>query len=104
MPHLELTYPRSDIAVLTLNRPEKLNALSYELVEDLHAALDDIAGNNDCRVVVLTGAGRGILLGSRPDRPQPGQAGAARSPRGRACAGRNASPTSPRGFTVFGSP
>ena len=34
MPHLELNYPRPDIAVVTLNRPEKLNALSYELVED----------------------------------------------------------------------
>ncbi|MGY4653251.1 enoyl-CoA hydratase/carnithine racemase [Mycobacterium sp. URHB0021] len=28
MSHLELTFPRPDIAVLTLNRPEKLNALS----------------------------------------------------------------------------
>ena len=42
MSHLDLTYPRPDIAVLTLNRPEKLNALNYELVEELHAALDDI--------------------------------------------------------------
>ncbi len=48
MPNLELTYPRPDIAVLTLTRPEKLNALSYELVEDLHAALDGIRANNDC--------------------------------------------------------
>lgn len=63
MPHLELSYPRPDIAVLILNRPEKLNALSYELVEDLHAALDDIGANNDCRVVVLTGAGRGFCSG-----------------------------------------
>ena len=60
MPHLQLTYPRPDIAVMTLNRPDKLNALNYELVEALHAALDGIGANNDSRVVVLTGAGRGF--------------------------------------------
>ena len=63
MPHLELTYPRLDIAALTPNRPDKLNALNYELVEELHAALDGIGANNDCRVVVLTGAGRGFCWG-----------------------------------------
>src|SRR5262245_52955960 len=63
MPSLELTYARPDIAVVTLNRPEKLNALNHELVETLHATLDDIAANNDCRVVVLTGAGRGFCSG-----------------------------------------
>jgi enoyl-CoA hydratase len=75
MPHLELTYPRPDIAVLTLNRPEKLNALDYELVEDLHAALDGIRANNDCRVVVLTGAGRGFCSGLDLSDPNPSQAG-----------------------------
>jgi enoyl-CoA hydratase len=63
MPHLELTYPRPDIAVVTLNRPEKLNALSHELVDDIHRALDEIRANNECRVVVLTGAGRGFCSG-----------------------------------------
>jgi enoyl-CoA hydratase len=63
MPSLELNYPRPDIAVVTLNRPEKLNALSRELVETLHATIDDIAANDDCRVVVLTGAGRGFCSG-----------------------------------------
>ena len=75
MPHLELTYPRPDIAVLTLNRPEKLNALNYELVEELHAALDGIGANNDCRVVVLTGAGRGFCSGLDLTDPNPSQAG-----------------------------
>jgi enoyl-CoA hydratase len=74
MPNLELTYPRPDIAVLTLNRPEKLNALSYELVEDLHAALDGIRANNDCRVVVLTGAGRGFCSGLDLTDPNPEKA------------------------------
>ena len=61
---LDLAFPRPDIAVITLNRPEKLNALSYELVEALHTTLDSIAANNECRVVVLTGAGRGFCAGA----------------------------------------
>jgi enoyl-CoA hydratase len=75
MPDLELSYPRHDIAVLTLNRPEKLNALSYELVESLHTALDGIATNNECRVVVLTGAGRGFCSGLDLTAPNPPDAG-----------------------------
>jgi enoyl-CoA hydratase/carnithine racemase len=75
MAHLELTYPRPDIAVVTLNRPEKLNALNYELVEQLHAALDEIAVNNTCRVVVLTGAGRGFCSGLDLSDPNPPEAG-----------------------------
>ena len=75
MPNLELTYPRPDIAVLTLSRPEKLNALSRELVEDLHVTLDGIRANNDCRVVVLTGAGRGFCSGLDLTDPNPDDAG-----------------------------
>ena len=63
MPLLDLTYPRPEIAVITLNRPEKLNALSAELVESLHTTLGEIAANDGCRVVVLTGAGRGFCSG-----------------------------------------
>ncbi|MFS0897939.1 enoyl-CoA hydratase-related protein [Mycolicibacterium litorale] len=72
---LELTCPRPDIAVVTLNRPEKLNALSYELVEALHTTLGDLAANNDCRVVVLTGAGRGFCSGLDLTEPNPTAAG-----------------------------
>lgn len=72
---LELTYPRPDIAVVTLNRPERLNALSYELVETFHTALGEIAANNDCRVVVLTGAGRGFCSGLDLTEPNPTRAG-----------------------------
>ena len=75
MPNLELTYPRPDVAVLTLTRPEKLNALSHQLVEDLHAALDGIRANNDLRVVVFTGAGRGFCSGLDLTDPNPENAG-----------------------------
>lgn len=72
---LEVTHSRPDIAVLSLNRPDKLNALSYELVEDLHAALDAIAVDNVCRVVVPTGAGRGFCSGLDLSVPSPPEAG-----------------------------
>ena len=49
--------------MLTLNRPEVLNALSFRLVDALHDALDAIQADNACRVVVLTGAGRGFCSG-----------------------------------------
>jgi len=48
---------------LTLNRPESLNALNPQLIEDLHAFLDAEARNFASRVVVLRGAGRGFCAG-----------------------------------------
>lgn len=93
MPSLELDCPRRDITALTLNRPEKLNALSYDLVEDLHATLERISMDNDCRVVVLTGAERGFCSGLDLTDPNPGEAAQQGSSRARACGGRSASPT-----------
>jgi enoyl-CoA hydratase/carnithine racemase len=58
-----IEYPKPSVAILRLNRPKSLNALSWELVEDLHAALDALDRNNRCRAVVLTGAGRGFCAG-----------------------------------------
>ncbi len=55
--------PREGITRITLNRPEKLNAMTTELVQGLHAALDAAAIDSSCRVVVLTGAGRGFCAG-----------------------------------------
>ena len=45
------------IALLTLNRPERLNALSYGLIDELMAALDRIETDPALRAVILTGAG-----------------------------------------------
>jgi enoyl-CoA hydratase/carnithine racemase len=55
--------PRPGVAVVTLNQPDRLNALSFALVDELHAVLDDLQLDNACRVVVLTGAGRGFCSG-----------------------------------------
>ncbi len=55
--------PKAGVAVLTLNRPDRLNAMSHELLSDLHAALDDIKADRSVRVVILTGAGRGFCAG-----------------------------------------
>jgi enoyl-CoA hydratase/carnithine racemase len=63
MDTVRIERPNDDVAVITLDRPDRLNAMSFELVDDLHAALDTVHADNSCRVVVLTGAGRGFCAG-----------------------------------------
>ncbi len=63
MTQIDLQRPNPEITLLTLNRPEKLNALSFDVVEELHGTLDELAADNSSRVVVLTGAGRGFCSG-----------------------------------------
>jgi len=63
MAQLEVTRPHANVALITLNRPESLNAITFGLVDDLHDALDEIGNDNSCRAVVLTGAGRGFCSG-----------------------------------------
>jgi enoyl-CoA hydratase len=54
---------RAHITVVRLNRPERLNAMSIELCIDLKAALEQVGGDNTCRVIVLTGVGRAFCSG-----------------------------------------
>jgi enoyl-CoA hydratase len=63
MPDVLVGHPYDGVTLLTLNRPARLNALTHAMVAELHAALDAIAADRDCRVVVLTGAGRGFCAG-----------------------------------------
>jgi len=51
------------VAVLTLNRPAKYNALSREVLERLHAELDAIAADAAVRVVVVAAAGKAFCAG-----------------------------------------
>jgi enoyl-CoA hydratase/carnithine racemase len=55
--------PVDHVRLVTLNRPEALNAMTAELCEALHGQLRAIAAERSTRVVVLTGAGRGFCAG-----------------------------------------
>lgn len=60
----DLLYEKKDhIARITLNRPERLNAISFEMLELLSSRLTEAEQDDDVRVVVLTGAGRGFCSG-----------------------------------------
>lgn len=52
------------ILTLTLDRPERLNAFTTRMLEELLAAFDEIDANDDVRVVIVTGAGRGFCAGA----------------------------------------
>jgi len=55
--------PAPHVRRLTLNRPDRLNAMTSELCEELHEELRRTAIDRSCRAVVLTGAGRGFCAG-----------------------------------------
>jgi len=51
------------IDLVTLDRPSSLNSMNNELLRELHATLDDIKHDRTCRVVIITGEGRGFCAG-----------------------------------------
>lgn len=55
--------PAPHVRLITLNRPEQLNAMTAELCESLHDELGRIAADRSCRAIVITGAGRGFCAG-----------------------------------------
>src|SRR6266478_890306 len=59
--NLQLAYEAA-LAAITLNRPDKRNALSYELIEELLAAFDEVA-KSSALVLLLTGAGKAFCSG-----------------------------------------
>jgi enoyl-CoA hydratase len=63
MADIELSSPRDGVSLITMNRPDKLNAMTSEMVEMLHETLSSVSRNRDTRVVILTGAGRGFCAG-----------------------------------------
>src|SRR5256714_13254226 len=56
--------PRPQVALVTMNRPERMNAMAFDVMIPLRKALEKLSHDNDVRVVVLTGAGHGFCSGA----------------------------------------
>jgi len=74
-----------NVGIITLNRPDKLNAISWELAESLAAQLHALRDNDEVRSILLHGAGRAFCAGGDvefltgdSDRPMPGTSDASR--------------------------
>lgn len=55
---------RDGIAYVTVNRPEALNALNSQVIGELRQVFENIAVNDDAKVVILTGEGRSFVAGA----------------------------------------
>jgi enoyl-CoA hydratase len=56
--------PRPHVCLVTLNRPERMNAMAFDVMVPLREALEEVGRDNDVRAVVLTGAGAGFCAGA----------------------------------------
>ncbi|MFZ1441041.1 MAG: enoyl-CoA hydratase [Candidatus Microthrix subdominans] len=61
---IRLDKPRPHTTVITLNRPETMNSMSFDLMVPLHDVVEQVADDNDTSCVILTGAGRGFCSGA----------------------------------------
>jgi enoyl-CoA hydratase len=59
-----LEHPRPHVALITLNRPERMNSMAFDVMVPLKEVLEKVTYDNSVRVVVLTGAGRGFSSGA----------------------------------------
>ena len=65
MTYEQITYEKSDgIATITLNRPERMNAFTPQMLDEWLDALNDANLDDEIRVIILTGTGRGFCTGA----------------------------------------
>jgi enoyl-CoA hydratase len=64
MDHVLVDRPVPGVAQVTLNLPERMNSMSFDVMVPLRARLRDLSDDNEVRAVVLTGAGRGFCSGA----------------------------------------
>lgn len=69
MSFIQVERPQPEICVVTLNRPERMNAMAFDVMVPLKEALENISYDNSCRVVILTGAGHGFCSGADLEDP-----------------------------------
>ncbi|MFP6707093.1 MAG: enoyl-CoA hydratase-related protein [Alphaproteobacteria bacterium] len=71
MSYQEVVYNVEDgVAVVTLNRPDRLNAMTLTMAGEIRAAMQQATDDDQVRVIVLTGAGRGFCAGADAARLQ----------------------------------
>ena len=56
--------PNPRVTVITLNRPERMNAMAFDVMLPLKETLEEVAHDNDTRAVIITGAGEGFCSGA----------------------------------------
>ncbi|MDQ1704942.1 MAG: enoyl-CoA hydratase [Frankiaceae bacterium] len=64
MTFVRVEQPRTGVALVTLDRPERMNAMAFDVMIPLREALESVSRDNDVRVVVLTGAGPAFCSGA----------------------------------------
>ncbi|WP_205737353.1 enoyl-CoA hydratase-related protein [Halioglobus japonicus] len=63
MSFVNVEYPHDGVCQITLNRPERMNAMAFDVMVPFREALEAASFNNDVRVVIVTGAGEGFCAG-----------------------------------------
>jgi enoyl-CoA hydratase/carnithine racemase len=64
MSYVRIEKPRPHTSVIVMDRPERMNSMSFELVVPLHEAIAEVAADNDTWCVVLTGVGNAFCAGA----------------------------------------
>jgi enoyl-CoA hydratase len=64
MSFVSIEKPRDQVTLITLNRPERMNAMAFDVMIPFREALAEVGNDNATRVVVVTGAGHGFCSGA----------------------------------------
>lgn len=71
MSYIKIEKPTPHTSVITMDRPERMNSLAFELAVPLHEAIEEVAADNDTHCVILTGTGQGFCSGADTQHSEP---------------------------------